>query len=296
MRPHSIRTAVQLLAVVALFAGTACGAERAAGGGESPETGPPPRSETRARAVADAWDGSPAAEAWRRGLVPMGDVVQLPEGAFRSEADKRAYATQNFELRGRLPDPPGEDAEVTWTDGGRLTLPLLTAEEAYRALDRNGGPGPRLTVTGVRPGRMTLATGRGPATVPAWLFTLKGYDTPLRRIAVRPTEPPAPPPATPAAGEGLWEVWRLTEVSGDGRSVTVLAGHGACDDGPVVDVLETKGSVVLSGSVTGTKDGPCTSQLLHEEVTVELDRPLGERAVLDARTGRPVPYGDPRVT
>ncbi|MEV6957661.1 hypothetical protein AB0M97_00315 [Streptomyces sp. NPDC051207] len=286
MRPHRARTAVQPFVALALFAGTACGAQSA--GGE-----PPPRSEARARAVADAWNGSPAAAAWRRGLVPTGDVVQLPEGAFRSGADTRAYALHDFELRGPLPGPPGEDAEVTWENGDRLTLPLLTARGAYRALDRGDGPGPHLTVTGVRAGRMTLGTSRGPASVPAWLFTLKGYDTPLRRIAVRPTELPAPPGAAPEAGAGLWKVGRLTGVSGDGRSVTVRAGHGACDDGPVVDVLETQGSVVLSGRVTGTDDGPCTAQLLYDEVTVELGRPLGDRAVLDALTGRPVPYGDP---
>ncbi|MFF0399559.1 hypothetical protein ACFYSJ_27915 [Streptomyces sp. NPDC005248] len=69
-----------------------------------------------------------------------------------------------------------------------------------------------------------------------------------------------------------------------------MANHGACDDGPAVDVLETGGTVVLSASVVGTKDGPCTSQLLAKEVTVKLDRPVGDRVLLDAFTGRPVPH------
>ncbi|MEU6012213.1 hypothetical protein [Streptomyces sp. NPDC047453] len=54
-------------------------------------------------------------------------------------------------------------------------------------------------------------------------------------------------------------------------------------------VLETDGSVVLSTSVVGTKEGPCTADLLGEMVTVKLDRPLGDRVLLDAFTGRPVP-------
>jgi hypothetical protein len=69
----------------------------------------------------------------------------------------------------------------------------------------------------------------------------------------------------------------------------VLAKHGACDDGPAVDVLETEGSVVLSASIRGTSDGPCTSQSLAKKVTVKLRRPVGERILLDAFTGRPVP-------
>lgn len=84
---------------------------------------------------------------------------------------------------------------------------------------------------------------------------------------------------------------RLAEVADDGRSVTVVANHGSCDDGPAVAVLETDGSVVLSASVVGTKDGPCTSDLRAKNVTVELDRPLADRILLDAFTGRPVPYG-----
>ncbi|MGW5233312.1 hypothetical protein ACWEQU_13685 [Streptomyces nodosus] len=56
-----------------------------------------------------------------------------------------------------------------------------------------------------------------------------------------------------------------------------------------MDVLETSESVVLSASVVGTKEGPCTADLLLEMVTVKLNRPLGDRVLLDAVTGRPVP-------
>jgi hypothetical protein len=82
----------------------------------------------------------------------------------------------------------------------------------------------------------------------------------------------------------------LFEVAEDGRSLKVLVGHGSCDDGPAVDVLETDGSVVLSASVVGTKDGPCNSAMYIEKVTVEVDRALGDRLLLDAYTGRPVPF------
>ncbi|MEW2812152.1 hypothetical protein AB0929_34490 [Streptomyces massasporeus] len=84
----------------------------------------------------------------------------------------------------------------------------------------------------------------------------------------------------------------LSETAQDGRSLTVVAIHGSCGDGPTVKALETSGSMVLSASTTGSEDGPCTSELRGEKMPVKLGRPLGERVVLDAFTGRPVPYGE----
>lgn len=82
-------------------------------------------------------------------------------------------------------------------------------------------------------------------------------------------------------------------MTGDGRSITVLADHGACDSGPAVHVLETRTSVVLSASVLGARRGPCTSEMIRARVTVKLTRPIGDRIVLDACTGRPVPHQGP---
>ncbi len=278
------RTA-QLLVVLALFAaagGTLTGCGRVA------EVRARQVADARARQVADAWDGSEAARAWRKGYHPTGEAVDLPEDAFHDISDKQAYEAQNFVLRGQLPVAPGKNGRVKWESGGSLTLPLVEARQAYGAVARGGNDGPHLTVTGAKLGEMALATSRGPATVPAWLFTLDGYDTPLKLAAVRPSKPLTSPVKPVAEGSG--DALQLVRTGRDGRSVTVLSGHGACDDGPVVDVLETGGSVVLSASVVGTKEGPCTADLLLEMVTVKLNRPLGDRVLLDAFTGRPVPY------
>ncbi|WP_128376154.1 hypothetical protein [Streptomyces cavernae] len=292
--------AVDLLLALALFTGaagavTGCGSEQADGpGAQLRDSGSAVRSQARARQVAGAWDGSAAAEAWRKGYYPMGEAVQLPDNAFRTEADKRAYATQNFVLRGELPDTPQKTGQVAWESGESLTLPLMGARKAYESVARGSNDGPHLTVTEAKLSEMTLATNRGPATVPAWLFTLEGYDTPLRRVALSPSKLPRPPirPAGQLPTDELSPLERLVEVAGDGQSVTVIAGHGACDDGPVVDVLETAGSVVLSASVVGSKGGPCEGVMLLEKVTVELNQPIGDRILLDAFTGRPVPYGE----
>lgn len=289
MRTNITRTA-RLLIVLALFttgagAVAGCGDEKAGASGSQPSG--------RAREVAEAWDGSRAAEVWRAGYYPMGESVQPPEDAFHNDADKQAFLTENYVLRGKLPAASDKDGQVKWESGGSLTLPLMGARKAYKTVARGGGDGPHLTVTGAKLGTMALATNRGPATVPAWLFTLEGYDTPLKRVAVSPSKLPEPPikPARETPTDDLMPLDRLAEVADDGRSVTVVANHGSCDDGPAVDVLETDGSVVLSASIVGRDDGPCTDDMRAKEVTVKLDRAIGDRLLLDAFTGRPVPYG-----
>ncbi|WP_328362834.1 hypothetical protein OG828_28585 [Streptomyces sp. NBC_00457] len=281
-----MRTHLTRIIALVLFAVVGCGSEAAGGAGGNSSA---PDTKERAGQVAEAWDGSAAAEAYSKGYYPMQGPVQRPEGGWRDAEDEEAYATQNFALSAELPRTH-KGGKVTWQSGETLTLDLMGAREAYETLAGNSGEGPRLTVTGAELGEMTQATSRGPATVPAWLFTLEGYDTPLKRVAIGPSKVPEPPigPAAEGVSADLWDLGGVVEVAGDGRSVTVVAHHGACDDGPAVDVLETDGSVVLSGYMVGTDDGLCQDSLHAQEKTVELDRPVGDRVLLDAFTGRPL--------
>ncbi|MEU6826653.1 hypothetical protein ABZ921_39125 [Streptomyces atriruber] len=279
---------VRLLAGVALSgalvaAASACGKQEAA-----PADGTDDALAARARQVAEAWDGSAAAAAWRTGYHPTRETVQLPRGGLRGRADEQAFEDGRFVLRGELPGPEPRDGRVRWPGGATLTRPLVGADESYRRLARSRGAGkPHLTVTGVERGEMRMATSRGPATVPAWLYTLDGYASPLRQAAVLPSKPPRPPIGRAHDLPGL-PLDRLVRTAADGRSVTVIALHGACDDGAAVNALETAGSVVLASSVKGADDGICTTQAKMQRVTVELDRPVGDRVLLDAHTGRPV--------
>ncbi|WP_243274697.1 hypothetical protein SALCHL_006380 [Streptomyces albus subsp. chlorinus] len=76
--------------------------------------------------------------------------------------------------------------------------------------------------------------------------------------------------------------------------MTVAVLHGVCDDGPAVDVRETTGNVVLSASVKDrNRGGLCTKQATSRRLTVKLDRPVGDRVVLDALAGRPIPGKSP---
>jgi hypothetical protein len=276
------------LFVTAAVGVTSCGDKYGEAGAHDPA-----RTTERARQVSDAWEGSEAARVWREGYFTLGDPVRLPEGAFHGDADKQAYQRQNFEIRGSLPGAPPKKGEVRWRGGGSLAVPVVSARAAYEQIGGGSGPGPgpRLTVTGARLGEMTIHTSRGSATVPAWHFTIKGYDTPLKRVAVVASKLPKPPvKPVPDLTDDLWELAGLDTVSRDGRTVVLRAHHGSCDDGPGVDVLESADNVVFSAWIRDPSDGPCTKELRAKKVTVKLDRPVGDRILLDAFTGRPVPY------
>ncbi|MCF2127128.1 hypothetical protein L1I79_11880 [Strepomyces sp. STD 3.1] len=274
-----------------------CGGEETAGDSEKADRADHTAyAEARAREVADAWQKSKAADVWNRGYYPMADLTEAPERGFRNKADEHAFATGNFELRGDLSDGSQKSGKVTWRTGASLELPLMEPRKAYEALDRSEAEGTSLIVTGVRLGAMVHQTSRGPATVPAWLFTVDGYEAPLKRVAVSPSALPTPPirPARDVSGSELTPLNGIAEVAQDGRSLTVLASHGACDDGPAVRTLETRTTVVLSASVLGAEDGPCSGESNVTSVNVKLDRSVYGRIVLDAFTGRPVQYA-PRV-
>ncbi|MFF7468757.1 hypothetical protein [Streptomyces sp. NPDC008092] len=285
---------VGLLVAPAIGACLLAGCDDGSRAGDGGQARSAQAQEQRARQVADAWRGSAAAAVWSRGYFPMAGPVQIPESGWHSRADEQAYERRNFVLRGDLPATAPEQGKVRWPGRGALTRPLWGARKAYRSFALADSAGSRLTVTGARLGTTTVATSRGPATVPAWLFTLAGYGSPLKRVAVTASTLPASPvaPAREGSAGGLRSLSRLAGTAPDGRSVTVRASHGACDDGPVVKALETDRSVVLYASVRGARDGACTADLIEQDVEVGLRRPLGERVLLDAFTGRPVMPAD----
>ncbi|MGP3770345.1 hypothetical protein ACTWJ8_05855 [Streptomyces sp. SDT5-1] len=282
--------AVRRVGLAVIVVGTVgCGGGKVAGdgGGGAGALG------ERARRVAEAWDGSKAAAVWRAGYHPVGEETRLPRGGLRDE-DQQAYERRNLTARGALPDGGPEDGEVAWAAGGSGARPVVSAREAYEALAGPRAAGtPRLVVEEVAAGRMRIDTTRGPASVPAWVFTLDGYASPLVRAAVEPSPTPRSPigPAHDLPGRRLD---RLLDIADDGRSVTVVAVHGVCDDGPRVRARETRGSVVLTTSVVDREgEQTCTAQGKLERVVVKLRAPLGDRVLLDAVSGGPVPYRGP---
>ncbi|WP_410809637.1 hypothetical protein [Micromonospora sp. 067-2] len=271
----------------------------------------------RAAEVAEAWRPGPD---WRTGYVPLqGPTILAGDPGFTAETEA-AFSAGWYREQVAIP-PTRVGGEIRFPDG-RLTLPLVSAAEAYRQLDqgdplpcpgRPKRPGPptagpsvepgpdgwassgatetgcrALTVTGVTLGAVPVRTSRGEAQVPAWLFTIEELTTPVARLAVAPTAvTPVPEPTAPARplADGLVAAQDLAAV--DGARLTVRLGVGACDTGITPLVVERPDVVVVGGAVT-RPTGDCIALLKLEPVTVTLAAPLGARPVLDVSTGAPL--------
>ncbi|MEU5907709.1 hypothetical protein [Micromonospora sp. NPDC047527] len=283
--------------------------------------GPEHRAEAfdrRATEVAEAWRPGPD---WRTGYVPLQGPTVLPGDPRFTPDTESAFRAGWYRAQIPIPSAGVGDGEIRFPDG-RLTLPLVSASEAYRQLDQGdplpcpgrpkrpglptpGGPtvepGPdgwstsatqtaclALTVTGVTLGAVPVRTSRGEAQVPAWLFAVEELATPVARLAVAPTAvAPAPEPTAPAQplADGLVAAQDLVAV--DGARLTVRLGVGACDTGITPLVRERPDVVVVGGGVT-RPTGECIDLLKSEPVTVTLTAPLGARPVLDVFTGAPL--------
>jgi hypothetical protein len=318
MRPVVLASAVALLATAALFGASACGRGRPG----SPAD-PAAAFEARARQVADAWRAAGPGDAWRTGFVPLDDLTVAPPTGFTDDT-KFAFTMGVYTTTAALPADTPPAGSVRFPDGAQLPVDLVSARAAYAEIDKGdppcgqtpppapaptavgtgpagsvGGPAQHtcasLTVTGATLGTTTIRTSRGPASAPAWLFTVAELPQPVARVAVAAASViPLPRPSLalmdPDRVRGLASVHKLTAA--EDRRLSYVIGIGTCDTEPAGIAYETDEVVVVAGTVRppgGNRD--CTAALKLEPVTVTLDRPLGERVVLDAIGGRPLVAG-----
>ncbi|MCM2430106.1 hypothetical protein [Streptomyces sp. RKAG337] len=253
----------------------------------------------RAAEVVKAWTGSAAERAWRKGYRPLDQAEWLPPDAFRSEGDKVAFISGHLDLVTQLPasGSGGPEATVTWQDGSTVRRPLLTSRHIFDGLARNksGCDGTdcnrRLRVTGVKAATRTLATSRGPASIPVWEFTIEGYAQPFAYPAVAPDQPPRGPQSDRPAPDidGVSSAGDWNGLSSDGLVLNAGVSHGSCVNTLPGQVYETKDAVVLIGRVEQLPKGTiCDADLRVTPVRFRLSRPLGTRTVLDAVTGDPM--------
>ncbi|WP_422738447.1 hypothetical protein ACN263_03900 [Micromonospora sp. WMMD729] len=305
-----------LLLVLPLLSMVACAAP-VADSGVGPTASTPRAFDDRAAAVAAAWRPGPG---WHDGYVPLqGPTVLTGDPRFTPDTET-AFRAGWYRAQVAIPST-AVSGEVRFPDG-RLTLPLITAAEAYRQLDQGdplpcpgrpkrpglptpGGPtvepGPDgwatsttqtaclpLTVTGVTLGAVPVRTSRGEAQVPAWLFTVEELATPVAQLAVAPTAvtpvPSVAPPTQPPP-DGVVAAQDLAAV--DGARLTVRLGVGSCDTGITPLVSERPDAVVVGGTVVRST-GVCNAMLKLEPVVVTLTEPLGARPVLDVVSGAPL--------
>lgn len=287
-----------------------------------------PAFDQRAAEVADNWRPG---EAWRSGYVPLEEGTVLAGDPGFTEDSKWAFAQGWYRDQVALPTTTPAGGTIHFPDGTlRVPLvsaaaayaeldkgdpPPCAGRPRKPPVGGPGRPGPDggptiepgpdgwvttpaapepcvpLTVTAVTLGSATLRTSRGPAEVPAWLFTVEGLRVPVARVAVTPSAVGAVPagvgPSQRVDG-GVRTVQSLDAV--DGARLDYKVGTGACDGEPTPLVLEREDLVVIGAGATSST-GPCTMQLVLKPVTVTLKAPVGRRVVLDVGSGTALVVG-----
>jgi hypothetical protein len=221
-----------------------------------------------------------------------------------AERGKLALTAGLFEAApGALDATAPAPGEVRWADGATLTVPLLPAGDAVRAM-RSDGAGcggcaaSPLLITGARLVTVTVATHRGGATVPAWEFTVDGSAARVTRVAVSPeaTVTVTPPPWDPFdAPAGLAP--QSATTGRDGSTVTLHFTGSADGDGPCSATYtaravesDTAAVVIIDEHHAAGSTGDQVCPALGHPRTAELTlrRPLGDRTLLEVTQGRPV--------
>lgn len=304
--PRTTATVAVLLVILSGCAGPG------ATGSASPTPGD--AFDVRADRVAEAWRAVPLSDAWRHGYLPLQPPTVLPRDPGFDDDSKQAFLAGWYLAEIPLPTTRPANGVIQFPDGS-LTVPLISAGEAYRQLDQGdppacpSGPAPApsatgpdaatsttvgsclpLTVTAADLATVTVRTSRGEARVPAWVFTVDELSGPVARIAVAasavaPVPSDAIPPPSGSPAPDLVMAQDLVEV--DGTRLTYRLGLGACDTQLTPLVKEYYDLVVVAGRVV-RKTGVCTEQLLVEPVTVTLRAPLADRPVLSLAGSGPL--------
>jgi hypothetical protein len=286
------------------------------GSGPHPPVGPweTPVDETvRLRAQAEAalerYDQAVAAAGGTPRFVPVGELTGQTgdwEPALAGDA-KAALGNGHLLISGAMPGAPAGDGEVTWPNGDREKVGLLSAEDALGRITAHRVECPEcvnLEVTGARLGTMRVETTRGPAIAPAWEFTIKGSAVRVTRVAadgagtVQVTPPSWDPHNTPAglaisSAAGTTGARQLTvgftgspQPASEPCGIDYTAEAVESDTAVVVYLIERRHA---DNERRHADNEVCTDIGFDRTAVAELARPLGERAVLDVTQGLPVP-------
>jgi hypothetical protein len=234
-------------------------------------------------------------------FVPVGELTgQLGDWEPTNENNKAALLAGRIQVATALPGPPRATGQVVWENGTTLAVPLVSAEQALSQL-RAAGAGDcpdcvPLEVTGARLTTKRIQTTRGPATVPAWEYTLKGTTVRVTRPAVASSAivTVTPPSWDPYHSGGLAIESATTATSSRQLTVSFTGSPGPasqpCGIDYTAEAVESDNAVVVIVIAHPHVDGEaCTSIGAPRSATAELTRPLGERAVLEVQQGMPVP-------
>lgn len=215
--------------------------------------------------------------------------------------NKVALMAGKVEDRVGLSNETPADGEVRWQDGSVKAMPTISAAQALKDLQAAGvQPCPECDALRVMDAKLTTArtqTSRGPATVPAWDFTLQGTAVHITQVAISASakvsvSPPPWDPNDPPVGLSIDSA--SGTVAGTQLTVTFVGAPGPgsepCGADYTAEAVESETAVVViviehPNSVAG----PCRLVGATRTATVQLAAPLGDRAVLEVKEGLPVP-------
>jgi hypothetical protein len=133
---------VILLGLLAGCAAVLAGCVQGGAGGGQPSVAPSDAAAftKRAAEVAEAWRSSRSGESGRQGFAPLGDLTVLPPDVRFTNDTKLAYGNGWFRSTARLSTEAPSGGTVRFAGGDTLSVPLISAAEAYRAIDKGDPP------------------------------------------------------------------------------------------------------------------------------------------------------------
>ena len=293
-----------LVGMVLLATTAACANSGASAGGTTGAVGGPSPSmvatlDREAHQALAAYDAVLRPTSGHPPLVPIGPLTS-ELGSYRPQDSriKSAVAAGLFSITSVPSQAVAGPGWIRWADGSSTPVALVSAADALREMSGAPAPCPGCTPAPLAPphlGTMTLATTLGPATVPAWLFSLPGTRVSLARVAVAPADRAAPPVPS-GEREGL--AITGAEAAADGRTVTVrfygsrLPASQVCGADYTTKAIESAHAVAVIVYEHPRLGGPataCAAMGWVRTATVMLAAPLGQRSVLEVRTGQVVP-------
>lgn len=293
---------------------SACGTDAAPTSGATTSATPTAGQTTPRDAIRTPIPSTPATPAFLNRARAVAQVVRTvgipkpPAGIFLRSSRTPGLGFDTGEQKfawssGRVVVAPGVQlgsdgsSRIDFADGSSLPVSVLDARPALTAAIGTTHNNCRhisassctLTITGASLRTAEVVTSRGPATVPAWSFTVKNLSIPIVVVAVSedvlktPIEP-VPPPGLSKLEPGLLQVQSLTHI--DGSTLTFVLGHGICEPDLRAHVLEFEDLVVIGGSHGPMPAGGCGVDVGASTTAVAtLAAPIGDRAVISADTG-----------
>ena len=200
-----------------------------------------------------------------------------------------------------LSDETPPAAEVHWQNGSVQTLPTISAAQALEDLQAAGVQAcpecDALKITAAKLTTAQLETSRGPATAPAWEFSLQGTAVRITRVAIsadaRVTVSPPPwNPDDPPVGLSISSA--SGRVGGNELTVSFVGaprpGSEPCGADYTAEAVESPLAIVVI-VIEHRNVTPAFCEAVGHDRTakVQLASPLGNRAVLEVTDGLPVP-------